>query len=145
MPNFARVELIGHLGADPEVKTASGDAVAVFSLATSRKRQEQEITTWWRCAVWGRRADVIGQYVRKGDPLHLVGEPVLRPYTDRDGVARVSLEVQVSDFTLLRGRADAPVATSGQAGAASSQGPACGAGASMEEAIPFDLVARGQA
>lgn len=116
MPNHAHVVLIGHLGKDPEIRTTpTGDDVAVFSLATSRKRAQEEITTWWRCTVWGKRAAIIGQYVAKGDALQIVGEPVLRPYTDRDGVPRVSLDVHVADFTLLGGRKDAPVAHPSQA------------------------------
>lgn len=132
MPNHAHVVLIGHLGKDPEIRTTpTGDEVAVFSLATTRKRAQEEITTWWRCTVWGKRAAVIGQYVAKGDALQIVGEPVLRPYTDRDGVPRVSLDVHVADFTILGGRKDAPVAHPGQSRRApeSRDGDALGSGA----------------
>lgn len=106
MPNFAQVTLIGHIGRDPEIRTVGDMQVASFSLATSRKRREQEITTWWNCAVWGKRADVIRQYVSKGDAIQVVGEPLMRKYTDKDGYEAQSLDVTVSDFTLLGGRRD---------------------------------------
>lgn len=116
MANFAQAVLIGHLGKDPEMKyLPSGEGVATFSLATSRKVKEEEITTWWRCTVWGKPADVVQQYVTKGDPIQVSGEPMLRPYTDRDGVGRVSLELTVHRFTLLGSRKDTPVAHPSQA------------------------------
>jgi single-strand DNA-binding protein len=111
MPNYAHVTLIGHLGRDPETKhTPAGDAVTEFSLATSRKRATGETTTWWRCAMWGKRGEVIARYLRKGDPILVVGEPHLRPWTDQEGAQRQSLEVDVKDFTFVGGKGEAPPA-----------------------------------
>lgn len=107
MPNFASVTIVGHLGADVSVKSLpSGDSVANFSIATSRKRGGNEVTTWWRAALFGKRADVLAQYARKGDPLLIQGEPFMRTYTDKDGSERQSLEVAVTDFAFLKGRND---------------------------------------
>jgi single-stranded DNA-binding protein len=53
--------------------------------------------------------------VTKGDPIQVSGEPMLRPYVDRDGVSRVSLDLTVQRFTLLGSRKDAPVAHPSQA------------------------------
>ena len=107
MSNFASVTLVGHLGRDVDTKCLSdGTTVANFSIATSRKRGGNEVTTWWRAALFGKRADVLAQYARKGDPLLIQGEPFMRTYTDKDGSERQSLEVAVSDFAFLKGRND---------------------------------------
>lgn len=107
MSNFASVTLVGHLGRDVDTKSLSdGTTVANFSIATSRKRGGNEVTTWWRAALFGKRADVLAQYARKGDPLLIKGEPFMRTYTDKDGGERQSLEVAVSDFAFLKGRND---------------------------------------
>lgn len=155
MPNHAQVSLIGHVGQDPEIRsTGSGEQVANFSLATSRKRQDQEITTWWRCAVWGKRAAVIKDYVKKGDPIHVIGEPVMRTYTDKEGYEAKSLDVFVSDFTLLVGKREGAGSSGGDAPkrrpAETQQnagGAPAGSGGSQDfdDDIPFDLYQRGMA
>lgn len=107
MANYSSVTLVGHIGRDVEIKHMSdGTTVANFSIATSRKRGGNEVTTWWRAALFGKRAEVLAQYTKKGDPLLITGEPFMRTYTDKDGGERQSLEVAVSDFAFLKGRND---------------------------------------
>lgn len=107
MANYASVTLVGHIGRDVEIRHMSdGMMVANFSLATSRKRGGNEVTTWWRAALFGKRAEVLAQYTKKGDALLITGEPFMRTYTDKDGSERQSLEVAVSDFAFLKGRND---------------------------------------
>ena len=102
MPHYAHATVIGHLGQDPDLReTPSGTKVVSCSVATSHKRQGEETTTWWRISLFGRRAEVIAQYLRKGDPALFSGEPVLRPWTDKDGNQRVSLELLASDFAFV--------------------------------------------
>ena len=132
MPNFANVTLVGHLGRDPETKfTPSGTGIVSFSLATSRKDgQGHETTTWWRCTCFGKRGEVIAQYVKRGDPILVQGEPSLREFSKKDGSPGHSLEVVVNDFAFIKGKRDADgdgyhddAAKPGQTGA----GPAAGA------------------
>ena len=102
MPNFATVTLIGHLGRDPESKyTPDGTTVVNFSVATTRKRRDAEVTTWWRCALFGKRAETFAEYLHKGDPVLIQGEPYQRSYTAKDGSAGVSLEVDVKDWACV--------------------------------------------
>lgn len=102
MPNFASVTIVGHLGADVSVKSLpSGDSVANFSIATTRKRRDAEVTTWWRCALFGKRAETFAEYLHKGDPVLIQGEPYQRSYTAKDGSAGVSLEVDVKDWAFV--------------------------------------------
>ena len=107
MANFASVTLIGHLGRDVETRSLpDGTTVANFSIATSRKRGGTKVTTWWRCSMFGKRAEVLAQYTQKGDPLMITGEPYMREYQGKEGDTRQSLEVAVSDFAFLNGRND---------------------------------------
>ena len=102
MPNYAHATIIGHLGQDPDLRyTQSGTPVVGCSVATSNKRQGEEITTWWRVSLFGKRAEVVAQYLRKGDPALFSGEPVLRPWTDKEGNQRISLELLASDFAFV--------------------------------------------
>ena len=107
MPNYAHVTLIGHLGQDPETRhMPNGDPVVSFSMATSRKRKDQETTTWWRVSLFGRRGETLAQHLRKGDPVLVSGEPMLRPWTDKEGSPRTSLEVVANDFAFIGGKRD---------------------------------------
>ena len=108
MPSFANITLLGHLGRDPEVKQLpSGNTVTNISLATSRKRQDGEITTWWRGAVWGARGEAMARFLKKGDPVLIVGEPYAREWTDQQGASRVSMEVDVRDWSFASSRSEA--------------------------------------
>ena len=102
MPHYAHATVIGHLGQDPDLReTHSGTQVVTCSVATSHKRQGEETTTWWRISLFGKRAEVVARYLRKGDPALFAGEPVLRPWTDKDGNQRVSLELLANDFAFV--------------------------------------------
>ena len=135
MPNFANVTLIGHLGKDPETRhTASGQSVTGFSLATSRKRKDDESTTWWRCSCWGNRGEALAQYLGRGDPVLIVGEPYQREWTDQNGQARLSMEVDVRDWSFVSSKGE----RSATAPAAAPQGqPSAAAGQDFDGDIPF--------
>jgi single-strand DNA-binding protein len=111
-----RVTLIGNLGNDPELKyTADGVAIANASLAvngfqTNTTTGEREDTVeWFKLVFWDRAAETISQYGAKGKPLFVEGRLQTRPYTDRNGVVRVAIEVVVSQFLFL-GSSDRPQA-----------------------------------
>lgn len=87
----------GNLGKDPELKEVRGDQVAVFSLAARTGKDE---TTWINCAVWGKRAQTVAQYLKKGSKITIVGQGKLNSYTNQDGAEKQSLNVNVTDFTL---------------------------------------------
>jgi single-strand DNA-binding protein len=109
-----KVELIGNLGSDPEIRaTPNGGKVAQFSLATSRTWNDQsgvrqEKTEWHRCVVWNTRtstlADIVEKYVHKGDKLYVEGRIEYRQWQDKDGQTRYSTEINVRELILLGGR-----------------------------------------
>lgn len=106
-----KVQLLGHLGKDPEVRsTSSGQTVANFSLATTRKwkgndGEKKEETEWHRCVVWGRQAEVAAQYLHKGKQIFVEGRIQTRKW-EKDGEARYSTEVVVENFQMLGGPRD---------------------------------------
>ncbi|MBD3257330.1 single-stranded DNA-binding protein [candidate division GN15 bacterium] len=102
--------LVGNLGKDPELRyTPSGRAVATFSIATNRRwtgqdGQKQEATTWHNIVAWGRQAEVMKEYLRKGQQVYIEGRIDNRSYDDKEGNKRYISEVVVENFTFIGSR-----------------------------------------
>ncbi len=105
MPNFSQFTGCGHLGKDAESRAAGSSNVVSFSLAVTRKRKDQESTTWFRCNWFGDRAMKVKAWLTKGKPVIVTGELYEREF-EKDGDKRKSLEVDVHDVVLLGGRED---------------------------------------
>jgi single-strand DNA-binding protein len=108
---YQQITLIGYVGTPPEMRyTSSGIAVADFSLAVNRRwinadGQTQEKTTWFRISTWKRQAEIVSQYVTKDSLIMVVGEvDEARPWTDRNGLQRVSIEITALEVRFLDGR-----------------------------------------
>jgi single-strand DNA-binding protein len=149
-----KVQLIGNLGSDPEVRSATGgNRVANFSLATSRSWNDasgtkQEKTEWHRCVVWNSKssqlADIVERYVKKGDKLFVEGRIEYRQWQDKDGQTKYSTEINVRELIMLgspRGGggggggdagAEGGARTARPAGAKAKAGAAAGTGASED-------------
>jgi single-strand DNA-binding protein len=106
-----KVMLIGNVGADPEIRTtASGTKVGKVSLATNRtfpdrSGQQQEKTEWHRLTFFGKLADIVEQYVTKGDRLYAEGRLEYSQTTDDQGGTRYWTDIVVSDMVMLGGTA----------------------------------------
>jgi single-strand DNA-binding protein len=107
------VRLLGNVGMDPEVISfESGNKLAKFSLATNERRKSKEkdgyenITTWHNLVIWGKGADIIETYIKKGAQLAVEGKLTYNKYTDKDGNSRVATEILVNDFTMLGGKSE---------------------------------------
>jgi single-strand DNA-binding protein len=106
-----KVTLIGNLGADPEIRSATGgNRVANFSLATSRTWNDasgakQEKTEWHKCVAWNTKfstlADIVERYVKKGDKLFVEGRIEYRQYQDKDGQTKYITEINVRELIML--------------------------------------------
>jgi single-strand DNA-binding protein len=102
-----KVILVGNLGRDPEIRyTPAGQAVANFSLATSRGRKDPsgnwtDETEWHRIVAWERLAEMAGQSLHKGSKVYVEGRIQSRKYTDNQGVERTSFDIVANDLTLL--------------------------------------------
>lgn len=110
--NVNKATLLGRLGKDPEVKyTADGTAIARFSVATTEKYKDRsgeskEETSWHSCGAFGKAAEIIGEYCKKGDLIYIEGKIAYSKRTGDDGVERYYTDIKVRDFTLLGGKQD---------------------------------------
>ena len=107
--------LLGRLGKDPELRyTPSGKAVASFSLATSERwtgqdGQKNESTTWHNVVAWGKQAEVIKEYLRKGREVYIEGRIDNRTYEKKDGSGKGYIsEIIVQNFQFIGNRGDSP-------------------------------------
>ncbi len=107
MPNLNRVMLMGNLTRDPELRyTPSNTAVAQIGLAINYRWKDQngeqrEEVTFIDCEAWGRTAEVINQYLRKGRPIYVEGRLKLDQWQDKEGNSRSKLKVVVENFQFL--------------------------------------------
>ncbi len=105
MRGINKVILVGTLGADPEVKyAANGNAIANLSVATSEEwtdknsGQKQQKTEWHRVSMFGKLAEIAGQYLTKGSQVYLEGKLQTRKWQDQNGQDRYTTEVVLSGF-----------------------------------------------
>jgi single-strand DNA-binding protein len=104
-----KVILIGHLGADPDMRyTPSGAGVCELRLATSeswkdKNGQRQERTEWHRVVVWGKRAEVCSKYLSKGRQVFVEGRIQTRTYDDKGGNKKYITEIIAADVQFLGG------------------------------------------
>ena len=103
--------LIGHLGRDPEVRySPSGAAVANVSIATTetwkdkQSGEQQERTEWHRVVFFGRLAEIVGEYLKKGSQVYVEGRLQTRKWQDKEGQDRYTTEVVANDMQMLGGR-----------------------------------------
>ena len=110
MASVNKVILVGNLGRDPEVRyMPSGDAVANIALATSSKYKNKagemvEETEWHRISFFGRQAEIVGEYLKKGRSVYIEGRLKTRKYTDKDGVEKYATDIIASEMQMLGSR-----------------------------------------
>lgn len=128
------ISISGQLGRDAEVRyLPNGDAVCSFSVADSQGKEKP--TIWWRCSLFGKRAESLNQYLTKGMSVTVVGNITEREY-DKDGVKMKSMDVRVNDIALQGGKRDAGIPAHP---ANSKAAPASGGSGfeDMDDDIPF--------
>ncbi|PCJ00470.1 MAG: single-stranded DNA-binding protein [Flavobacteriales bacterium] len=102
-----KVQLIGNLGMNPEIKTLeSGKKLAKFSIATNEsyknaKGEKIEDTQWHNLIAWGKTADIIEKYLQKGNEVAIEGKLTNRSYDDKDGNKRYITEIVVNEILML--------------------------------------------
>ena len=107
-----KVQLIGHLGADPESRfTTSGSAVANLTIATneswrSAEGDTKEKTEWHRVVIFGKMAETAAEYMKKGQLVYVEGRLQTRSWEDKDNIKRYTTEVLCDSFTMLGRKTD---------------------------------------
>ena len=106
-----KVQLIGHLGMDPEVKAINGKSkLAKFSLATNEvyknaKGEKVNETQWHNLIAWGKTADFVEKYLVKGIEVVIEGKLVNSNYTDKNDIKRYVTEIQVNEMVIVTPKA----------------------------------------
>jgi single-strand DNA-binding protein len=147
-----KVILIGNLGADPETRAMpSGTTVANLRVATSeswRDKQtgeQQERTEWHRVALFGRLAEIAGEYLRKGSQVYIEGSLRTRKWQDKQGNERYSTEIVGNELQMLGGRSGAAAGSAAGAAVAAGAAPSYseesggGGGSSRREEFDDDI------
>ncbi len=107
-----KVQLIGNVGMNPEVKTLDGGKkLAKITIATNEsyknaKGERVTDTQWHNLTAWGKTADIIEKYLSKGSEVAIEGKLVNKNYTDKEGVKRYTTEIQISEILLLGSKKD---------------------------------------
>ena len=129
---YQKLVIVGNLGRDPEMRyTPTGAAVTSFPIATSRKYatadgQQKEETTWFRVSVWGKQAENVNQYLKKGQKALVEGKLIAddtgspRIWTGKDGTVHASFEVRADTVRFLSSK------SSGQGSEPKPSGPSAG-------------------
>ncbi|MEJ6737348.1 MAG: single-stranded DNA-binding protein [Flavobacteriales bacterium] len=105
-----KVQLIGNLGMNPEIKILeSGKKLAKFSIATNEsyknaKGEKIEDTQWHNLIAWGKTADIVEQYLQKGNEVAIEGKLNNSSYDDKDGNKRYVTEIVVNELLMLGGK-----------------------------------------
>ena len=101
MPGFNRVDIIGNVGKEPEMRfTPNGDAVADFSVAVNSKYGETETTEWFNVVVWKKLAELCNQYLSKGSQVFVEGRLQTRKW-DNEGVTHYKTELIANKVLFL--------------------------------------------
>ena len=157
MASVNKVILIGNLGRDPEVRyMPSGDAVANITIATTetwkdKGGEKQEQTEWHRVAMFGKMAEIAGEYLKKGSQVYIEGKLQTRKWTDKEGQERYTTEIRADRMQMLGSRSggsermappddDAPARSTAAAPAPAKKTAAAGKGGGfddLEDDIPF--------
>ncbi|MET4676815.1 single-stranded DNA-binding protein [Luteibacter sp. ME-Dv--P-043b] len=106
-----KVIIVGNLGADPETRyTGSGTAITSLRLATSeawtdkQSGEKQERTEWHRVKLFGKLAEIAGEYLKKGRQVYIEGSLRTDKYTDKDGIERYSTDIIANEMQMLGGQ-----------------------------------------
>ena len=105
-----KIQLIGHLGKTPEVRTTeSGKKIVTFSLATNEvyqnaKGEKVKETQWHNLVAWGKLADIVEKYLNKGKEVAVEGKLITRNYNDKEGNKKYVTEIQVNELLMLGGK-----------------------------------------
>lgn len=133
MASVNRVILIGHLGRDPEIRyLPSGDAVATISIATTetwkdKAGEKQEQTEWHRIVMFGKTAQIAGEYLKKSAQVYIEGKLQTKKWQDKEGKDRTTTEIRCDRMQMLGGKPSE--ATDGSRETADEYRKASGSGA----------------
>jgi len=144
MSGVNKVILLGNLGANPEMRfTQGGSPVANLRIATTERwtdknGQKQEATEWHRVVLFGKTAEIAGQYLTKGRQVFIEGRIRTRQWQDQQGQKRYSTEIIATNMTMVGGRIGAERTPEDMGATVPPDDPMTGDfGGSNDDDIPF--------
>ncbi|MGD8414695.1 MAG: single-stranded DNA-binding protein [Candidatus Latescibacterota bacterium] len=144
MSGVNKAILVGHLGADPELRhTQSGTPVATFRVATTeryndRSGERQERTEWHRVVAWSKLAEICNTYLKKGKQVYIEGRIQTRQWEDQSGQTRYTTEIVANNMVMLGRAGDtADVPSQSFPPDPVEQGSSGGSGGSDDDDLPF--------
>lgn len=148
MASLNKVQIIGNLGRDPETRyMPSGDAMTTLAIATSETwkdkntGEKKDAVEWHRVTAFGKLAEIMGQYLKKGSKVYIEGSLRSRKYTDKDGVEKYATDIRADNMIMLDGKQDgqsqAPSAPAPRQAAPAQQQRTAPDFSDMDENIPF--------
>ena len=139
--------ILGSLGQDPDIRyTAGGAAVANISIATNEQWKDkesgemQERTEWHRVVFFGRLAEIVGEYLRKGSQVYVEGRIQTRKWQDKEGKERYTTEIVANEMQMLGSKSGGTTASFDQTPPAEQSAPAStskGSNDDFDDDIPF--------
>ena len=101
-----KVNLLGYVGQDPEIKSIGGTKVAQMTLATSKtfkdkNGEKKKDTQWHNLVAWGNTVDIIEKFIKKGSLVQVFGEINYRSYEDKNGIKRNVTDIRVNELVLM--------------------------------------------
>lgn len=130
------ISVSGILGKDSEKRFLSNnDPVLNFSVADSQGRDKP--TIWWNCSLFGKRAESLEQYLKKGTNVTVIGNVSMREYTDNAGVKKQAYDVRVVDIALQGGKQQEQAPATAPAPAPKRSGKPKPDFSDMDDDIPF--------
>lgn len=110
MPNYQKIQIMGHLGKDPETRhLESGNSVTTFPLACTEKwkdknGEQREKTEWFNIEAWGKQGEILAQYLKIGSAIFVEGKQETDVWENNEGVKQYRQKVRVSSFQFLGGK-----------------------------------------
>lgn len=130
------ITICGHIGRDAELRfLPDGKPVASFTVADQQGRDKPPI--WWRCSLFGTRAESLAQHLTKGQAVTIIGQVTEREYTDKNGLQVKAQDVRVSDVALQGGRKDSAGTPPHPASAKAKAAPARPAPSRFDDDIEY--------
>lgn len=144
MRGINKAIILGTVGKDPDMRcTNSGSAIASFSLATNEKFKDksgnmQERTEWHNVTAFGKLAEIVQQYVRKGMPLYIEGAIRTEQWQDKEGNTRYTTKIIANELQMLGGKEQGnPTAQSAKRPTEAPRGQQGHSQDEFEDDIPF--------
>jgi single-strand DNA-binding protein len=143
MASVNKAIIVGNLGRDPEMRyTPNGDPIASFSVATTEKwkdkqGEQQEKTEWHNITIFGKLAEVCGEYLKKGSSVYLEGRIQTDKYTDKAGIEKYSTKIIADRMQMLGGKPEGSTSKTAETKADSKKGKPSETFSEMDDDIPF--------